>query len=238
MFPRLAGPFSGSPYRHGMGRRPREFSEGIYHVGSHGSDLRHLFLEDSDRLTFLERLGLIVARFELALAAYTLMGNHYHALVATPDARLSEAIQQLHGWYSRRHNKTHARSAHLFRAHFFAREIRSDEDLLATCRYLAHNPVAAGLCETPFDWPWSSVAATAGLASPAIPLDTGPIRAALGDRPDWQTRYRTFIAPPLRTHERQQLGYPGRDRWPSAQAPPPLTRPAASGPPHLTTAPD
>jgi putative transposase len=228
MFPSFTGLSLGAPYRHRMGRRPREFSDGIYHLGSHGSDLRHLFLDDSDRITFLERLALIVARFELALTAYTLMGNHYHLLVATPDARLSEAIQQLHGWYSRRHNRTHARSAHLFRAHFFAREIKSDADLLATCRYLAHNPVAAGLCETPFDWHWSSVAATAALAPPAIPLDTGPIRAALGDRPDWQTHYRTFIASPLRTQERQQLGYPGHDRWPAAQGPPPSPLPAAS----------
>jgi REP element-mobilizing transposase RayT len=178
MFASFAGAAFGRAYLHGMGRRPREFGEGIYHVGSHGSDLRHLFLDDNDRVTFLERLALIVARFELALAAYTLMGNHYHLLVATPDARLSQAIQQLHGWYARRHNKSHSRGAHLFRAHFFAREIRSDDDLLSTCRYVAHNPVAAGLCETPFDWPWSSVAATAGLAPPAIPLETGPIRAA------------------------------------------------------------
>jgi REP element-mobilizing transposase RayT len=120
-----AGPFARRPYRHGMGRRPREFSEGIYHLGSHGSDLRHLFLADGDRLTFLERLALIVARFELALAAYTLMGNHYHLLVATPDARLSEAIQQLHGWYSRRHNKTHSRSASVS-GPLFAREVRAD----------------------------------------------------------------------------------------------------------------
>jgi putative transposase len=228
MFASFAGAAFGRAYLHGMGRRPREFGEGIYHVGSHGSDLRHLFLDDNDRVTFLERLALIVARFELALAAYTLMGNHYHLLVATPDARLSQAIQQLHGWYARRHNKSHSRGAHLFRAHFFAREIRSDDDLLSTCRYVAHNPVAAGLCETPFDWPWSSVAATAGLAPPAIPLETGPIRAALGDRPDWQTHYRYFIAPPLRTHERQQLGYPGHHVWPSATGPPPSPLPAAS----------
>jgi putative transposase len=211
-----------------MGRRPRAFSEGIYHVGSHGSDIRHLFLEDEDRVIFLERLALVVGRFELALAAYTLMGNHHHLILATPDARLSQAVQQLHGWYSRRHNKTYSRSAHLFGAHFFAREIRSDADLLVTCRYLAHNPVAAGLCETPFDWPWSSVEATAGLAPPAIPLDTGPIRAALGDRPDWQTHYRAFIAPPLRTHERQHLGYPGHDGWPPGKEPTPSRLPATS----------
>jgi putative transposase len=105
----------------------------------------------------------------------------------------SAALQQLHCWYSRRHNRRHGRSAHLFRAHFFARELRSDADLLVACRYVAHNPVAAGLCSDPFSWPWSSTAASAGLDEPAIPLDAGPLRAALDDSPDWHRRYREFI---------------------------------------------
>jgi len=209
-----------------MGRRPRAFGDGIYHLGSHGSDIRHLFLEDPDRVTFLQRLALIVQRFELALTAYTLMGNHYHLILATPDARISQAIQQLHGWYSRRHNKTHARTAHLFRAHFFARELRDDADLLTTSRYLAHNPVAAGLSETPFAWPWSSAAATAALSRPMIPLDTSPIQAALSDSPDWQTRYRTFIDQPLRPDEREQLGATDKPGWLSATAPSPRFTPA------------
>jgi hypothetical protein len=53
--------------------------------------------------------------------------------------------------------------------------------------------VAAGLCDDPFAWPWASTAASAGLAAPAIPLDHGPLRAALGDSPDWQCRYRAFV---------------------------------------------
>jgi hypothetical protein len=76
----------------------------------------------------------------------------------------------------------------------FAREVTSDEDLLGTCRYVAHNPVEAGLCPDPFAWPWASTAASAGLAAPAVLLDPGPLRAALGDGNDWQRRYREFIA--------------------------------------------
>ena len=132
-------------------------------------------------------------RFDLRAIAYALIGNHYHLIVATPDGRISSALQQLHTWYSLRHNRRHERTAHLFRAHFFAREVKSDEDLLGTCRYVARNPVEAGLCDDPFLWRWSSAAASAGLAEPEIPLDPGPLRAALGDRGDWQRRYRAFI---------------------------------------------
>jgi REP-associated tyrosine transposase len=184
------------PYPRSMGRPPREFVEGIYHLASHGSDERHLFLSDSDRKLFLGRLRLILQRFELRLVSYTLMGSHYHLIAVIPDARVSTALQQLHTWYSYLHNRLHGRSAHLFRAHFFARELESDDDLLATCRYLAWNPVEAGLAPNPFAWRWSSAPATAGLARAPLPLELEPLRAALGGESNWQLRYRAFIGPP------------------------------------------
>jgi putative transposase len=174
-------------------RPPRAFVDGIYHLSSHGSDTRHLFLSADERTTFLDRLGLLFERFKLGLIAYALLGNHYHLVLSTPDGRVSSALQQLHGWYSRWHNRRHGRSAHLFRAHFFARELTSDDDLLVACRYVAYNPVAAGLSNDPFSWPWSSAAASVGIAPPLIPLDAGPLRAALDDTRDWQRRYRGFI---------------------------------------------
>jgi putative transposase len=176
-----------------MPRPLRAFVEGIYHVSSGGSDTRYLFLNPKDRMTFLDRLALVVERFRLGLVSYVLLGNHYHMLVATPGREISSALQQLHGWYSLVHNRRHGRSAHLFRAHCFARRIRNDADLLVACRYLARNPVEAGLCADPYGWRWSSAAATAGLAPSAIPLDTGPLRAALGGGDRWRRRYREFI---------------------------------------------
>ena len=162
-------------------------------MGSHASDIRQLFLSDRDRTTFLARLGLMLDRFELRLVAYTLMGNHYHLVLVIPDERISSALQQLHTWYSRWHNRARSRSAHLFRAHFFARELTSDEDLLGACRYLAYNPVEAGLAPHPLAWPWSSSAATAGVRESLIPLDNAPLRAAFGDGANWRRRYRDFI---------------------------------------------
>ena len=176
-----------------MARRPRAFVEGIHHFAPHASDTRFLFLSGDDRRSFLERLALVFERLQLSLVAYALLGNHYHGVVFTPGGRISSALHQLHTWYSCTQNRRHERSAHLFRAHPFAREVTSDEDLLGVCRYVAHNPVAAGLAADPFAWPWSSAAATAGLAEPQIPLDPAPLRAALGDGDDWRRRYQRFI---------------------------------------------
>ena len=176
-----------------MARRPRAFVEGLYHLASHASDTRHLFLSDRERTTFLERLELLLERFELRLVAYILMGTHYHLVLFTPDARISSALQQLHGWYSRWHNRRRGRGAHLFRAHPLAREIESDADLVGVCRYLAYNPVEAGLAAHPLAWRWSSASASAGLCQSPVPLDEGPLRAAFGESPDWRRRYRAFL---------------------------------------------
>jgi putative transposase len=176
-----------------MSRRPRAFVAGIHHFAPHASDTRLLFLSGDDRRSFLERLALVFERFQLSLIAYALLGNHYHGVVFTPGGRISSALHQLHTWHSCTHNRRQKRSAHLFRAHPFAREVTSDEDLLTTCRCVAHNPVAAGLTDDPFAWPWSSTAATAGLVEPMISLDPTPLWAALGDTDDWRRRYQRFI---------------------------------------------
>ena len=178
-----------------MPRPPRNLFGGIYHLAAHGSDTRHLFLRDEDREEFLERLAAIWAYFELPLLSYVLMGSHYHAVVRIPDARLSQALHHLHTDYSRWHNRRHGRSAHLFRAHALTRRITSDRQLIAACRYLARNPVVAGLVTDPLEWPWSSARAHAGLERPRIPLAESDLRAAFGDTDDWRERYRTTVEP-------------------------------------------
>jgi REP element-mobilizing transposase RayT len=178
-----------------MPRKPRVFRDGIFHIAAHGSDDRGLFVDDRERNLFLDGLGRIADRFELGLVAYTLMTNHYHGVVAIPDARLSRALQQLHTWWSRLHNKLNGRSAHLFRAHPFAREIESDADLIGTCLYVAVNPVEAGLVDDPLAWPWSSAAATAGIAAPRISLNLEPLGRAFGGNPMWRRRYGELLTP-------------------------------------------
>jgi hypothetical protein len=64
-------------------------------------------------------------------------------------------------------------------------------------RYLAYNPVRAGLCSQPRDWLWGSYRATAytGLA-PSF-LSESVVRATFGGRRNWRSRYREFVESPL-----------------------------------------
>ena len=176
-----------------MPRPPRNFHAGLYHVTAHGSDSRYLFLGDRSRLSFLERLAEACVRFELKLVTYVLLGSHYHMLVWIPDARLSAALQRVHTAHSRDQNLLHSRRAHLFLAHCVARRVNDDEDLMNVLRYVALNPVGAGLVDDPFTWIWSTARVHAGLVRAPIPLDESSIRSAFDDDSEWRLRYRRWI---------------------------------------------
>lgn len=163
-----------------MPRKPRTYTDGLFHFAAHGSDLRYLFSSDQDREDFLDLLALVCLRYELALLSYALMGTHYHTILAIPGEIVSQALQHLHTEYSRRCNRRYGRSAHLFRAHPMARMIESDADLVGTARYVARNPVDAGLVRDPLAWLWSSARAHAGLEPPRIPLAEESLEAAFG----------------------------------------------------------
>jgi hypothetical protein len=74
----------------------------------------------------------------------------------------------MNGAHSRRTNRRHGRTDHLFRNRPVAGRIMSDAHLVAAILYVVRNPVKAGLCRTAGEWPYSSYRATVGSA-PAPP---------------------------------------------------------------------
>ena len=90
------------------------------------------------------------------------MHNHFHLLVQTPEPNLSRGMAQLKSGYAQAYNRRHERIGPLFAGRYGARLIQQDRHLLEVFRYIAMNPVAAGLCPTPASWGWSAHAALAG----------------------------------------------------------------------------
>ncbi len=66
-----------------------EFPGALYHVTSHGNAGQEVFLDNGDRLAFLDILA-EVEWYRFVCYAYCLMGNHYHLLLETPEANLSQ----------------------------------------------------------------------------------------------------------------------------------------------------
>jgi putative transposase len=149
-----------------MPRRPRvEFDGALYHVTTRGVGRASIAADDDDRRAFVALLAEAVARTRIECHAWCLMPNHYHLVVGTPQGPIAPAMHRLNMLTARRYNRRHGRTGHLYEARYHAAAITSETHLIASVRYVALNPVRAGLCAAASGWPWSSFRATAGLSA-------------------------------------------------------------------------
>lgn len=153
-----------------MPRRLRpQIAGAFYHITMRGNARQLIFLLDDDCQVFLELLHTVAERYGWQVYAYCLMDNHYHLIVQTPEPNIGDGMRYLNSMYSRRFNRRHGLSGHLFERRYFCEVIKSDEQLSNTMRYVALNPVRIRLVRRPEHWKWSSYAAAIGLV-PAPPF--------------------------------------------------------------------
>ncbi|HEX6023850.1 MAG TPA: transposase [Solirubrobacter sp.] len=177
-----------------MARKPRqEVVDGIHHVFARGNAKGLIYRGDDDRREYLTTLRLTIKRTRWRCLAYCLMDNHMHLLIQTPEPNLGAGMQRLHGLYGRLFNDRHGRSGHVFQGRFKSKLVTNDEQLWTTARYIARNPVEAGLCKHAHDWPWSSHALmTRGTAPPWV--DWGRLLSYFSsDGGDPWKRYRALV---------------------------------------------
>ena len=156
-----------------------EFPGGVYHVTSRGDRQEPIFIEDRDRLLLLKILTQAMHRFDASAFAYCLMGNHYHVVMRTRRANLSQAMRHVNGVYAQAFNRRHGLVGHLFQGRFKSIHVDRDAYFMAVCRYTELNPVRAGLVGAAVDWQWSSYRSHCGL-SPAPPwLETPELHGHL-----------------------------------------------------------
>ncbi len=159
-----------------------EFAGAVYHVTSRGDRREPIYRDDPDRRLHLGVLAQAMSRFDAQVLAYCLMGNHYHLVLQTRQPNLSRLMRHLNGVYTQAFNRRHGLTGHLFQGRFKAILVDRDPYLLALCRYVERNPVAAGLVRAVANWPWSSYAAHVG-AVPAEPwLDVDAMHALVLQR--------------------------------------------------------
>lgn len=158
-----------------------EYEGAVYHVTSRGNAKSNIYLSNNDREMFLDVLEHVVDRFSWICHAYCLMGNHYHLMIETPQANLSQGMRQLNGMYTQRFNRQHHRVGHVFQGRFKSILVDKDAYLLALSRYIVRNPVAANMVKNVSDWPWSSYQATAGNTKALSLLDVDWLLSQFGN---------------------------------------------------------
>jgi len=124
-----------------------EYPGARYHVMSRGSRRDLIYQDDNDRRRFLDTLGESIERTGWLVHAYVLMSTHYHLLMTTPEANLSDGMRWLQGAYGRRYNNRHGLSGHVFQSRFKAPVIDPEDSghFRMVGSYIHLNPLRAGL---------------------------------------------------------------------------------------------
>ena len=164
-----------------MARQARiEFPGAVHHVMARGNRGRELFDAARASERFMEILADVVARLGWQLYGYCLMPNHYHLLVETPQANLGDGMKRLNGIYTQWYNARTASYGHLLQGRYRAILVDRDSYLLELVRYIALNPVRAGIAERAEDWPWSSARSLLGKAPCPGFLSLAPVWSQFG----------------------------------------------------------
>ena len=140
-----------------MSRTPRKHSEsGIYHIMLRGINKQQIFYDDEDFRYFIRLLQRYKKLCRYELHAYCLMGNHIHLLIRENEVPLEIIFRHIGSafvyWYNRKYDRT----GHLFQDRYKSEPVNDRRYYLTVLRYILQNPVAAGLCLSPEEYPYSS----------------------------------------------------------------------------------
>ncbi len=131
-----------------------------HHITQRGNNRATVFFDDEDRQTYLNLLLKYTHKYNVAIWAYCLMGNHVH-LLAVPgtDTGLARGIGLTNMLYTQYLNRKLNQSGRIWQNRFFSCLVESNQNLWSVVRYIERNPVKAGLAVTAIAYPWSSAAA-------------------------------------------------------------------------------
>ncbi len=133
-----------------------EFPGAWYHLMNRGRRGEIIFAAQKDRQLFLALLQEAAVLWNVKIAAYCLMDNHYHLLAQTPQGNLSRFMRHLNGVYTQRYNRLYGYDGQLFRGRYKSILVEEDNYILELLRYIHRNPVRAKIVDNLDKYRWSS----------------------------------------------------------------------------------
>jgi putative transposase len=133
-----------------------------HHVTQRGNRRLRTFFNMGDYRAYIDLIAEAKDKAGCDIWAYCLMPNHVHfVIVPAHESSLALLFKEAHRRYTRRINARQEWQGHLWQERFHS-AVLDEPHLNAAVRYVELNPVAAGLCDTPQRWRWSSVHAHLG----------------------------------------------------------------------------
>jgi len=114
-----------------MARQLRiQFEGALYHIISRGNERKMIFLDDADRIKYINTLHKTIKRFNWLCHVYCLMGNHYHLMIETPDANLALGMKYLNQVYCQFFNWKYHRVGHVLQDRYKSYIVQKEGYLL------------------------------------------------------------------------------------------------------------
>ncbi|MEH7886710.1 transposase [Bacillus sp. JJ1609] len=145
-----------------MSRKPRNWYPGaVYHITDRGNRQMSIFIDDKDRLKYMDLLEDTRTYFPFTLHAYCLMTNHLHLLLETINHHPQDIMKMLNSRYGIYFNYRHDLVGHVFQGRYKSAMVDSPEYFLNASRYIHLNPVEGDIVQDPARYKWSSYSAYA-----------------------------------------------------------------------------
>ena len=178
-----------------------------HHVIQRGHNRHSVFAGEDDYLYYLDNLAEWKQRLDCKVYAFCLMTNHVHLVIAPQNdpENLGRLMKRLAGRQTRFVNRMEGRSGTLWEGRFKSSPIETNAYLLACCRYVEMNPVLAGMCATPNEYPWSSCSSKT-ISRKWEWLDDDPLYLDMAaTEAERRQKYAAFLNEPISDQEKKVI---------------------------------
>lgn len=127
-----------------------------YFVTANSIDQKRLLQSQRMASLLVEVIFHYRAQEHYLLHEFVVMPNHLHLLLTPKMSKLEKCMQLIKGNFSYRARKELSFMWSIWQGSYYDRRVRTPEEYGADKKYIHLNPVEAGLCQQPEDWPYSS----------------------------------------------------------------------------------
>ena len=116
-----------------------------------------LFASEAASRLILQVINEVRVEKKFYLYAHVIMPDHIHLLLTPPSATsMGDVMRRIKGRFANRWNRRAAEHGAVWQPRYHERALRTERALERAVDYVHWNPVSAGLCARPEDYPWSS----------------------------------------------------------------------------------
>lgn len=129
---------------------------GFYHICTDGNALPWLFKDDEDFIAGINRIGICKHITGVEVISFILMDNHLHKLLYGTMAMCKEYVNKYKTLTGKWNSRKYGSRKSLKELPVTIIPVRTEEYLLETIAYIDRNPIVAGYCHLPSEYPWGS----------------------------------------------------------------------------------